>query len=329
MKYLDKGKGLKIHMRDLEWKELSLFYSVESSQKFLNKVYTERGMEEPKRYAFKNSERFIFFIKHAESFYKQASLSPLEIKPILLFYGMSQLLKACLLTTDPSYPSHASVLAHGVTARKRKKQNYSFRDDEVKVQRNGLCIHVMNHLFGIAGLEEERYTMKKLLTAIPELHTVFHFQEKKNWLTKVELKDDLILVPEHTVIQYNMSDSRFAEYISHHLNWSFVRKSHNHLVFEADPLDTEPWSSPNLAFHLEKNQYYLPSQRDQFLHLPEMIIHYLVLYNIGMIARYETEWWYELLTQHVSDDYVLIRRFLEVTERKFPYYISNFLKQYL
>ncbi len=60
-----------------------------------------------------------------------------------------------------------------------------------------------------------------------------------------------------------------------------------------------------------------------------MIIHYLVLYNIGMIARYETEWWYELLTQHVSDDYVMIRRFLEVTERKFPYYVSNFLKQYL
>lgn len=89
------------------------------------------------------------------------------------------MLKACLLTTDPSYPSHASVLAHGVTARKRKKQNYSFRDDEVKVQRNGLCIHVMKHLFGIAGLEEERYTMKKLLTAIPELHTVFYFQEKR------------------------------------------------------------------------------------------------------------------------------------------------------
>jgi hypothetical protein len=34
-------------------------------------------------------------------------------------------------------------------------------------------------------------------------------------------------------------------------------------------------------FHLEKNQYYIPSQRDHFLHLPEMIIHYLVLYNIG------------------------------------------------
>ncbi|WP_223257579.1 hypothetical protein, partial [Bacillus velezensis] len=31
-------------MRDHEWKELSLFYSVESSQKFLNKVYTESGM---------------------------------------------------------------------------------------------------------------------------------------------------------------------------------------------------------------------------------------------------------------------------------------------
>jgi hypothetical protein len=36
-----------------------------------------------------------------------------------------------------------------------------------------------------------------------------------------------------------------------------------------------------------------------------------------------TEWWYELLTQHVSDDYVMIRRFLDVTERKFPYYVSS------
>ncbi|MBY8914890.1 YaaC family protein [Bacillus sp. YC2] len=316
-------------MRDLEWKELALFYSVESSQKFLNKVYTKRGIEEPKRYAFKNSERFIFFIKHAESFYKQASLSPLEIKPILLFYGMSQLLKACLITTDPSYPSHASVLAHGVTARKRKKQNYCFREDEVKIQRNGLCIHVMKHLFGMSGLEEERYTMKKLLTAIPELRSVFYFQERKHWITKVELNDNFISVPEHAVIHYNMSDSRFAEYMNHHLNWSFQRRDKDRLVFHIDQKDSEPWSSPNLLFHLEKNEYYIPAQRDQFLHLPEMIIHYLVLYNVGMIARYETEWWYELLTQHVSDDYVIIRQFLEVTERKFPYYVFNFLEQFL
>ncbi len=54
---------------------------------------------------------------------------------MLLFYGMSQLFKACLLTIDPNYPESTTVLAHGVTTRKRKKQGYQFLEDEVKVQK--------------------------------------------------------------------------------------------------------------------------------------------------------------------------------------------------
>jgi hypothetical protein len=44
-----------------------------------------------------------------------------------------------------------------------------------------------------------------------------------------------------------------------------------------------------------------------------------------MVKAAHDELPFELLTQHVSDDYVMIRRFLDVTERKFPYYVSNFL----
>ena len=28
--------------------------------------------------------------------------------------------------------------------------------------------------------------------------------------------------------------------------------------------------------------------------LPELLIHYLLLYNLSMISRYETDWWYDL-----------------------------------
>lgn len=105
----------------------------------------------------------------------------------------------------------------------------------------------------------------------------------------------------------------------------FYKKNEHGLLFEVSPQDKEPWTSTSLLFDMEKNQYYIPSQREQFLRLPEMTIHYLILYNVGMIARYETEWWYELLTQHISDDYVLIQQFLLVTEKKFPKYASQFL----
>ncbi|MGD1416760.1 YaaC family protein [Bacillus stercoris] len=308
-----------------EWKDLALFYSVESTQKFLEKVYVSNGIDDAKKNSFKNSERFIYFLKHAESFYKQAAYSPLEIKPILLFYGMAQLIKACLITRDPHYPSHTSVLAHGVTTRKRKKQNYCFSDDEVKIQRNGLCVHFMKHLFGQSDVVDERYTMKKLLMGVPELSDIFYFQQKERFMTKVEKDKNKIFVPEEVVIVYKMSDSRFVEYMSHHFQWSFAKKNEHGLLFEISPQDKEPWTSTSLLFDMEKNQYYIPSQREQFLRLPEMTIHYLILYNVGMIARYETEWWYELLTQHISDDYVLIQQFLLVTEKKFPKYASQFL----
>ncbi|KAA6442333.1 YaaC family protein [Bacillus atrophaeus] len=312
-----------------EWKDLSVFYSIESTQKFLEKVYKIKDIDDAKRHSFKNSERFIFFLKHAESFYKQASVSPLEIKPILLFYGMSQLLKACLITTDPSYPSHTSVLAHGVTARKRKKQNYCFIEDEVKIQRNGLCMHVMKHLFEKSGIEDERYTMKKLLTAVPELSSIFYFQQKEQFITRIEKRNEIVSVPESVVISYKMSDSRFAEYVSYHLQWEFLKKEQDNLLFHIPLKDKNPWTSTSILFDIEKEQYYIPNQRDQFLHLPEMAIHYLVLYNIGMIARYETEWWYELLTQHASDDYVIIQHFISITESKFPQYACMFLHQFI
>ena len=45
--------------------------------------------------------------------------------------------------------------------------------------------------------------------------------------------------------------------------------------------------------------------------LPELISHYLVLYNLSMIARYETEWWSELLKTTPNDDYPTIIQFLK------------------
>jgi hypothetical protein len=82
-----------------------------------------------------------------------------------------------------------------------------------------------------------------------------------------------------------------------------------------------------LLYDLEQDRYYFPAERDHFLKLPEILAHYLVAYNLSMIARYETEWWYDLLLQSASDDYVIIQHFLHIVESKFPYYIAELLLQ--
>lgn len=77
----------------------------------------------------------MYFLEHGKLYYHQAINAPMSIQPILLFYGLVHLIKACLLTIDPNYPNSTSVLAHGVSTRKLKKQQYLFFQDEVKIQK--------------------------------------------------------------------------------------------------------------------------------------------------------------------------------------------------
>ncbi|PUF85885.1 hypothetical protein DAD80_18410 [Bacillus altitudinis] len=312
-------------MKSSGWKDLKRFYSLETSQKFLFQQYEKRNIQEANQQAYKNCERFIYFLKHGHTFYDQAASAPLELKPILLFYGMAQLLKACLLTVDPDYPSQTSVLAHGVTSRKRKKQHYRFSEDEVKIQRNGLCMHVLKHLFHLNGLEDERFTMINLLSKIPEMGHILEFQKQPATLVKVEQANG-ILIQDHIPLLYNMSAERFIEYFEFHTTWKLKQREAKKLTFDVFS-EENPALATHLHYDLEMNQWFIPATRDAFLGIPEIISHYLLMYNLSMIARYETEWWYELLSQYISDDYVMIERYMEIAEDKFPAYIMMLLEE--
>lgn len=119
----------------------SIFRSADVAQRFLLQCYKQQQREDAVQRSYTNCYPFLYYLEHGQNFYAAARQSPLSIKPVLLFYGMVQLIKACLLTVDPDYPESTSVLAHGVSTRKRKKQGYEFLDDEVKIQKNGLFTH--------------------------------------------------------------------------------------------------------------------------------------------------------------------------------------------
>jgi hypothetical protein len=65
------------------------------------------------------------------------------------------------------------------------------------------------------------------------------------------------------------------------------------------------------------------------MYYPELIIHYLLLYNLSMIARYETEWWCELIKTTPTNDYPFISTFLSITAEKTPYLIFKYLQSKL
>lgn len=314
-----------MHLWSKGWKNYIFFFSAENTQSFLKKCYEKRNLVNAEQKSFENCYTFIYYLEHGQVYYEQASKSPLILRPILLFYGLAHLIKACILTIDPDYPASTTVLAHGVSTRKRKKQNYQFFQDEVKYQKNGLFPFMSEKMFHMKHLEGEKATMEELLRNIPELTELFFLIEGKHSYIKVPQEQNKFLFPQSILDHYHMTENRFLDYFQSKSNQilQFQQTVGNEFAIEYDGnilRDLTP-----LKYNLEDHHYTLPLYKTKLFHFPELLSHYLLLYNLSMIARYETEWWSELTKMMPNKDYPFIESFLNITQEKGPYLIYQYL----
>ncbi|KFN04133.1 hypothetical protein D0U04_29235 [Bacillus clarus] len=323
-----------MHHTSYTWQQLSFFFSSQNVQRYLTRRYEKLPIQNAEKKGFENCYPFIYYLKHGKSYYELYQTAPFSIQPMLLFYGISQLFKACLLTIDPNYPESTTVLAHGVTTRKRKKQGYQFLEDEVKIQKSGLFTHIAQQLFHMKHLESEKFNMLELMERIPELQNLFQYSQKGQTLYKIDsLNKNEISFPINMLDRLHMTKERFSRYIEtacKHLSVQFIPDKSNafNLLFSASIDSWNPLYSTPFSYNHHTNAYYWPitnDPRDYKPLLPELLIHYLLLYNLSMISRYETDWWYDLLGSYAAEDYPFIYQFLSISAQKIPYYISLFL----
>ena len=301
-----------------------IFQSADIAQPFLHKCYQKQGIDNVEL-SYANVYRFIYFLEHGIAYYEQAKKTPLSIKPVLLFYGMVQLLKACLLTVDPHYPENTTVLAHGVSTRKRKKQSYTFLSDEVKSQKNGLFSHFSDKMFHVKHIEGTKFSMEELLLFVPELQSTFRTLQQKNTFIEIgNYESQSWIIPSTILDTYHMTKDRFISFVEANTTLHFEKeREKNELMFKGDvhintsfPLQVNMWTS-NVLF---------PRDKETFKNnMNELMVHYLILYNLSMVSRYETEWWGELMHTFHSSDRSYIMEFLTVTEKKVPYFLYTFL----
>lgn len=309
------------------WDELCYFSSAQYSKNYLQTKYERFHSINKSSKAFHNAYPFLYYIEHGKSYFLAAKHSQINVKPTLLFYGLVQLIKACILTVDPNYPSSTAILAHGVTSRKIKKTGYSFLEDEVKIQKNGLFTHAAKELFNVTNLDGEKFIMLHLLQSIPELSKLLKITKKGNLFIPIKIDNDTFIVPEQILSSYHFTADRFKTFLqSKQSTVNIELTSQNQKSIYIKSNDNEKLlRNPPFYFDLPNQSYYLKTQKESLMLLPEILYHYLLLYNLSMICRYETDWWCELLQTYSTDDYPLINQFLTATEQKIPFLIHRFL----
>ncbi len=307
------------------WDLFLYFFSASTSQSYLKNCYESQAIENANKKSYENSYPFIYYLEHGQLYYQQARLAPLSIKPVLLFYGYVHLIKACILTIDPNYPETTSVLAHGVSTRKRKKQQYLFFKDEVKFQKSGLFPYMADKMFHMKHLEGEKTTMKELLTQIPELNQLFKLTEGTQPFIEINQYDGLFSLPKSIIDHYHMTESRFVDYLKStaHSTIQFEKTDNHDFFFKVNNSTLEELLP--IRFSQRNKKYYFPLEKKSLNLYSELLIHYLLLYNLSMIARYETEWWSELIKMMPNQDFPFIQSFLNITEEKGPFLIYQFL----
>ncbi|HEX7063826.1 MAG TPA: YaaC family protein [Bacillales bacterium] len=307
------------------WAGFSPFRSVSFSQRFLAKCYHSNGLDKTEKESYKNSYPFLYYLQYGRKHYELAETAPIELQPLLLFYGMTQLVKACLLTKDPDYPKTTEVLAHGASTRKKKKKNYTFFEDEVRIQKHGLVPYFSDKLFGIRQLEGQKYTMGQLLRRIPDLNSLFADMFKQPPFYRIASESGWeTVVPFGILDDLNMTFPRFAAFLESRLNMdmSGIHRAQKGILLQGEKATAKFPSSFS-------GQYYIPRSREHYDGMPEVLVHFLLLYNLSMISRYETEWWSELFLQAAADELPFIEGFLNLTKEKIPLLLSRYLRSFM
>ncbi|WP_053368639.1 YaaC family protein [Bacillus sp. FJAT-27245] len=303
------------------WESFSFFFSAEYAQSYLQKRYEKIGCPAPDQRSYENCYPFLYYLEHGNVYYSQAAKAPIILQPILLFYGLVHLAKACILTEDPFYPETTAVLAHGVSARKRKKQQYQFFHDEVKFQKNGLFPHLSDKLFHMKQDEGDKVTMESLLRMIPELEGLFwQLEGQANFIPL--LKQDagwFISAKAHDL--YHMTESRFKEYFFDQSGIALEEMKDGLARLSDEPSPFSPSTNTLLKYDYYKKRFVMPLKKSHRSQFPELMAHYLLLYNLSMIARYETEWWGEAVKMMPNRDYPFIQSFLKITQEKSPFLV--------
>lgn len=246
-------------------------------------------------------------------FTETAALADFAIQPLIRYYALLHGMKTVLYTLDLSYPNTSSVLQHGVSVRRTKRDSYAWPKETVHVYKEGVlqsfaAFHQYELPIG------SRITVGHLLGYLPSLyHGIAHMYPEYHHVYPITAastfgieQPDICFVPRSIASNRSLTVEEWRESYC-----ACVEMSHQHKLdkkTEPDGLLAIPYipaRHPWVTHHKHKKYMY-----DNYP-LPEWLIHFVVLYTLSALCRYNPMEWSDITLWHNDVDAFLIREYLD------------------
>lgn len=287
------------------WSRLSYFETELNAREFLKKFNLSNDD------LIDTARSLAFTMRTAGEYYESADRVSLLTQPLLIFYGMTALSKILFMST---YGKKSPSKAHGLEQPKPE----DFASISTRVQKDG-TFPQFHHCYCKDKIFMRKFTMKELLSLVPEVKVEYEtvYKEKNRVFKTLNTKYGLRIVDAEIEKYGNLA----KDLPSYFPTIATARQVRDDFLIR---------SSENLPMTraLSGEEYLiLPLKRqDKPLFLPEMTVHFLIMYLLGMVSRYHLKEWGETVEGEKSGEIYIVQKFLETTIRKFPNLILNKLR---
>ena len=269
-------------------------------------------------------------MRQGEAYFVAADKAPLDISPLLYYYGMTNLLRGAVVLLKQDVPL---ITEHGMTLIVSDPK--ATRIADVRVQpRNAKtgALHIFSEIFSsnYQIVDGHTWNVKEILSLIPELKQEFENCYQSAPPRTLPLEFVHRKVDNHSIKLDRIQRSElkrydnFEELIALVADYSNAYLSPN--VTDTHLILNHRIKGVEIVSHTIRGQRYLRLGRSDIKDktTPALLITLLKgLFALGFLSRYHPEQWMPFIKTDETGERLLIERFIAICQRAIPNLILN------
>ena len=265
-------------------------------------------------------------ISQADAYFVAAASAPLDISPLITYYGTTNLLAGVSALLDAKKPN---IKGHGLTLRSKETGRIASTEIVPRVnQESGL--HVFSRLFAERPFTNGGivWTLEEVLGSVPDLKSDFEqcYSKSQTFVIPVEIVKNEYRTVERVIIGDFLGYENPIAALEqvHGFREAYLMPKimeHRGYIILSRKVDSE-----EIGTHSIFGQKYLEvghMKGDKLVFPGQIITMYMGLFALGYISRYYPQVWNPFVKSDVSGERLVIESFVDICRRYLPNLLIN------